>query len=103
MASGKTIQEVIRRVLEVVQPEKIILFGSAARGEAGSQSDLDILVVASCEHRRRLAQQIYVNLIGVDVAVDVIVVKPEDLDRYRDSPSTVIEPALREGEVIYAA
>lgn len=53
--------------------------------------------------RRKLAQEIYLRLIGVGRAVDVFVVTPEDLDRFSDSPALIIEPALREGKIIYAA
>jgi predicted nucleotidyltransferase len=95
--------EIVRRVVQVAQPEKIILFGSAARGEMGPHSDVDLLVVKANVHRRRLAQQIYRNLIGVGQAVDVIVVTPEDLERYRDTHALIIAPALREGKVVYAA
>jgi len=92
---------IIRRIVEVAQPEKIILFGSAARGEMGPNSDLDLLVVKSGAHRRRLAQEIYMNLFGVGQAVDVVVVTPEDIERYRDAIGLIIEPALREGKVVY--
>jgi len=93
--------EVIRRIVEVAHPERIILFGSAARGEGGPDSDLDLLVVKSGVHRRRLAHAIYRHLIGVGFPVDVIVVTPEDIERYRDAPGLIIEPALREGKVVY--
>lgn len=46
-----TLQEIIRRIVAVAQPEKIILFGSAARGEPEPESDLDVLVVKSSVHR----------------------------------------------------
>ena len=95
------LDEIIRRIVKVAQPEKIILFGSAVRGEMGPNSDVDVLVVKSGVHRRRLAQAIYMNLIGVGQAVDVVVVTPEDIERYKDSFALVIEPALREGEVVY--
>ena len=98
----EVLDEIIRRIVEVAQPEQIILFGSAARGEMGPNSDADLLVVKSGVHRRRLAQAIYVNLIGVGQAVDVVVVTPEDVERYKDSFALVIEPALREGKVVYA-
>jgi predicted nucleotidyltransferase len=98
----KVLDEIVRRIVEVAQPEKIILFGSAVRGELKPNSDVDLLVVKSGVHRRRLAQDIYMNLIGVGQAVDVVVVTPEDIERYKDSFALVIEPALREGEVIYA-
>jgi predicted nucleotidyltransferase len=97
------LDEVIQRIVEVAQPEKIILFGSAARGEMGPNSDVDLLVVKSgVVHRGRLAEAIYMNLFGVGQAVDVVVVTPEDIERYKDSIALVIRPALREGKVVYA-
>ncbi len=101
--SEKTLQEIIRRIVAVAQPEKIILFGSAVRDEMGPNSDVDLLVVKSGVHRRKLAGDIYVNLIGVGQAVDVVVVTPEDVERYRDCPALIIELALREGKVIYGS
>ncbi|MDY7079441.1 MAG: nucleotidyltransferase domain-containing protein [Chloroflexota bacterium] len=98
----QVLDKIIQRIVAVAQPEKIIVFGSAARGEMGPNSDIDLLVVKSGVHRRRLAQEIYMNLIGVGQAVDVVVVTPEDIERYKDSFALVIEPALREGRVVYA-
>jgi predicted nucleotidyltransferase len=99
----EVLDEIVRRIVEVAQPERIILFGSASRGEMGPNSDLDLLVVKSGVHRRRLAQTIYMNLIGVGQAVDVIVVTPEDIERYRNAIGLVIEPALKEGKTVYVA
>ena len=96
--------EIIRRIVEVANPDKIILFGSAARGQMGPNSDLDLLVVKSGDfHRGRLTEEIYMNLFGVGQAVDIIVVTPEDIERYKDSFAVVIYPALKEGKVVYAA
>jgi predicted nucleotidyltransferase len=96
--------EVVRRIVRVAAPERIVLFGSAARGEAGSDRDLDLLVIKPGRyHRGRLTDAIYRSLIGVGQAVDVVVVTPEDVDRYRDALGLVIAPALREGRVVYAA
>jgi len=96
------LKELVRRIVEVAQPDRIILFGSAARGEMGPDSDLDVLVVKSgVEHRRRLAQDIYANLSGVGVGVDVIVLTPEDIEAQRSSVGSIVGPALDEGRVIY--
>ena len=98
----KIIDELIRRIVKVAAPDKLILFGSGARGEMGPNSDLDILVItAGPVHRGRLTEDIYMKLIGIGQAVDVVVVTPEDVERYRDNPYLVIEPALRDGRVIY--
>ena len=99
-----TLQEIIRRVVEVAHPERIILFGSAARGEMDSNSDVDLLVVKSGEYDyRHLVGDIYMNLHGVGQAVDVILVTPEQLEQYRDVHCLVIKPALREGKEVYRA
>jgi predicted nucleotidyltransferase len=98
------LDEVVRRIVEVAHPDEIILFGSAARGEPGPDSDLDLLVVkAGVPHRRRLAQQIYRRLFGIAVPVDVVVVTPEDIQAFRDKVGTIIGPALRDGKRVYAA
>ncbi len=96
--------EIIRRIVRVAAPERIVLFGSAARGEEGPDSDLDLLVIKPGRyHRGHLTEEIYMSLIGVGEAVDVVVVTPEDVERYRDALGLVIAPALREGRVVYAA
>ncbi len=98
------LDEIIRRIVAVAKPDKIILFGSAVKGELGPNSDVDLLVIKSGDVRRlQMAGEIYMNLIGVGQAVDVIVVTTEDVERYRDSWPTVIYPALREGKVVYEA
>jgi len=97
------LNRVVQRIVEKAQPERIILFGSAARGEAGPDSDVDLLVVKRDVHRRRLAMDLYEELADLGVAVDIVVATPEDLERYGRSPALILEPALREGKVVYAA
>ena len=70
----------------------------------GPNSDVDLLVIKRGDyHRGRLTGDIYRRMHGVGQAVDIIVVTPEDVERYRDSHALVIKPALREGTVVYAA
>jgi predicted nucleotidyltransferase len=102
-AAHPHLDEIVRRIVEVAQPERIILFGSAARGEIGPDSDLDLLVVKAGVHRRRLAREIYRRLFGIPVPVDVIVVTPQDVQAFQGKVGTIIEPALREGRLLYAA
>jgi predicted nucleotidyltransferase len=100
----EVLDEIVRRIVKVAEPERIILFGSAARGTMGPNSDIDILIIKRGQfHRGHLTEAIYMNLIGVGQAVDVIVVTPEDVERYQNSHPLVIAPALREGKEIYAA
>jgi predicted nucleotidyltransferase len=100
----KVLADVVRRVVEAAQPDKIILFGSAARGEMGPDSDLDLLVIKGGKfHHWRLLAMIYRQLRDAEAAVDVVLVTTEEVERYGDSPFLVIYPALREGKVVYGA
>lgn len=103
MLDQKTLDDIIRRIVEVAQPEKVILFGSAARGEMGPHSDVDLLIVKKGADALELMRRIYRKLRGVGIAVDAIVVSPEDVERYKDSHALVIKPALRDGRVVYEA
>ena len=100
--SEEVLQEIIHRIVQAVAPEKIILFGSAVRGEMGPDSDVDLLVVKSSVHRRATAQMIEQSLIGVAMPTDIIVATPEDMDLYKDTIGLIYRPALKEGKVIYA-
>ena len=101
--SQSVLDEIVRRIVEAAEPEKIILFGSTARGDAGPDSDLDFLIVKTGAHRRKLGVKIRRSLYGVRAAIDVIVATPEDLDRYGNSHAMVYRPALTEGLVLFDA
>ena len=96
------LKEIIRRIVKVSKPDKIIQFGSSARGRVRYHSDIDLLVIKSGISRRgKLTEKIYANLYGVGQAVDLVVATPQDVENYRESFCLVINPALREGKVIY--
>lgn len=101
MLDPSILDDIIRRIVEAAQPEKIILFGSAARGDMNRHSDVDLLVIKEGVHRRDLTGRIYESLYGVGAAVDVVVATPADVERYKDSHALVIKPALQEGKVVY--
>lgn len=102
--NNQILDELIRRILQVVQPKRLILFGSAARGEINPESDLDVLVVMPDGiHRRRTAQTIYRRLTGLGVAKDIIVVTETDVKEHGENTSLVLYPALREGKGLYYA
>ena len=97
------LNEIVQRIVAVARPEKIILFGSAARGEMDRHSDVDLLVVRAGVDALDLMGDIYLNLRGVGTAVDAIVATPDDLERFGDSHGMVFRKALREGRVVYEA
>ena len=97
-------KDLVERIVAAAHPKRIILFGSAARGEAGGRSDIDLLIeVPEDAHRRKSAQTIYRALLGFALPVDIVVATPSDLEKYRDSPALIYRQALREGKELYAA
>ncbi len=103
MLDRQTLDDIIRRVVETAQPEKIILFGSAARDDMGPNSDVDLLIIKEGADAPNLMARIYRKLYGVGAAVDAIVVSSEDVERFKDSHALIIKPTLREGRVVYEA
>lgn len=99
-----TLDAVLERIVAVAHPDRVILFGSAARGTAGPHSDLDFLVIkGGITSRRHVAQAIYRALVGIRASVDVVVVTPEDVESLKDDVGTIVGPAMREGREVYAA
>ena len=101
MLDQQILDDIIRRIVEVAQPEKIILFGSAARGDMNRHSDVDLLIIKEGADALELMGDIYMNLDGVGAAVDAVVVTPDDVERYKDSHAVIVKPALQEGRVVY--
>jgi len=97
------IDEIVSRIMEVAQPEQVILFGSAARGTASRHSDLDFLVIKAGRYNSRtVAGAIYRRMRGIVTAIDLVIVTPTEVRKYKDSPFSIVCPALREGKVVYA-
>jgi predicted nucleotidyltransferase len=100
----KVLDDLVNRIVAAVHPRRIILFGSAARGQLGPHSDLDVLIVMpDGVHRRRTAWAIEDNLWGLGMPTDLVVVTEGDIRAYGDNHSLVICPALKEGKEIYRA
>ncbi|MEK7475442.1 MAG: nucleotidyltransferase domain-containing protein [Candidatus Coatesbacteria bacterium] len=98
----RIIREMANRIVERFRPEKIILFGSYARGTAGPDSDADFLVVMPVEgSRRELSVRIATEISGLGLPKDVVVVTPEEVERDRNAVGTLIKPALHEGRVLF--
>jgi predicted nucleotidyltransferase len=92
-----------RRIVRGFSPERIVLFGSQARGDARPDSDVDLLVVLpSTDNRRAMAGAIYSALAGIPLDADVVVTTPEHLAENAELAGTVLWPATREGVTIYA-
>jgi len=102
MVTDAALQEAIRRIVAIAQPEKIILFGSRARGTASANSDIDLLITCDCKgRRRRLMVEMDRALRELAFATDLVVMTPKEFELDSLLPGTVAKPAAREGRVLY--
>jgi predicted nucleotidyltransferase len=94
----------VDRIVSRFAPERIVLFGSQARGDARADSDLDLLVVMGDEaiDRRRTAIEVRVSLADLPLPMDILVTTPGELARRAHVNGSVFGPALTEGRVLYA-
>lgn len=101
-AALEEIERMVRRIVQGFDPQKIILFGSYARGTAGPDSDVDLLIIMNVTGSKKdVAIQIDRALIDRRIPLDIVVATPEDVERYRQLVGNVIRPALKEGRVLY--
>ncbi len=101
--SAFEIQAVADEIARQFRPERIILFGSHARGDAGPDSDVDLLVViAHREHSARTAAEITQRVHPGRFALDLIVRSPETLHRRLQMNDWFLRDVVRQGRVLYA-
>jgi len=98
------LDELVQRIVATVYPLRIILFGSAARGEMTPYSDFDVLVVMpEGTPRSDTAEELHRHFIGLPFPVDVLVTTPSQLERHRNNIGLIYRTILIEGRDLYAA
>ena len=98
----REIQQMVRQIVSRFHPEKIILFGSHARGDAGPDSDVDLLIVMPLLGSKLEKQlEIRLALRSIRIPKDIVVTTPEDFQWRKEIPGTIERPAAREGKVLY--
>jgi len=95
------LKEIIKRIVEEVDPDKIILFGSRAKGNSTKWSDYDICVLKKNIDRKIITKRIYRKLFGIGVPVDVIVETPERFDQLKDKWFLIHSDIAKYGRVVY--
>lgn len=96
------IREATERIVEKFQPEKIVLFGSHARGTATAYSDIDLLVIfEALSSKRERILAIRKILSDFPMSKDIIVATEADVEAYAQMVGNVIRYALQEGRTLY--
>lgn len=102
MISESILKEATERLVSQFHPEKIILFGSQARGTATERSDVDLMVICrTFEKRRALMVEMDRALRGLRADIDVVILTPEEFELDRQIVGTIARPAATEGRILY--
>ena len=100
---SKIIKSLVQRIVEEVNPLRILVFGSSSRNEITIDSDIDILIVMpEGTHQRHTAQLLYKNIRGIGVPFDILVTTPSKLEKHKDNIGLIYRTILKEGKEVYA-
>jgi uncharacterized protein len=102
--SQQVIDSLLEQIVAMAHPLRVVLFGSAARGQWTETSDIDLLIVVpdGCP-MRKTAQHLYATIRGIRIPYDLVVATPAVLSKHADDCGMVYRHALREGRELYAA
>jgi uncharacterized protein len=103
-ASDKVLKRIVDIIVDSVSPNKIVLFGSRARGDARFDSDYDLLVVKSgLENERNVSRAIYRRMLNesIDVPIDIIAVDADRYERNKADPGLIYSSIENTGIVLY--
>jgi uncharacterized protein len=102
MQAPEAIADMVRRIVESVSPDRVLVYGSYARGEADPESDVDFfLIFQEISDRREIVRRAYEALVGTDLPKDLVISTAQEYERYRKVASTLHAIVWREGRVVY--
>ena len=105
LGENPVLAEIVRRLVKLYDPERIYLFGSVARGDAGPDSDYDFMVVVSDDTPREIREtdEVYQVLWGIKAPIDVLVWTRKHFDSQLHLKASFPSTIVREGKLLYAA
>lgn len=102
MLSNQLKSEIKKRLISKFDIEKIILFGSQARGTANNKSDVDLLLIGDVNYDRyQMMTDVLRSLGRMKYAFDVVILIPDEFEEYKLISGTVARYAFKEGKIIY--
>jgi uncharacterized protein len=94
--------EIIDRIVALIEPEKIIMFGSRAKGNNTEDSDVDLLILKEgVNNRRQYTQKLYKDLMPINIALDIIIDTPENFEKHKKEKSFIYYQIDKTGILIY--
>jgi uncharacterized protein len=101
------LEEMVNVLVKAINPERVVLFGSRAKGEAREDSDLDLLIIerepfGPNRSRRQVIRHIRQMLSGFRVPKDILVYSLDEVSKWQHSLNHILAKCLREGKVLYA-
>ena len=104
LSHKESLHSIVRKIVDSVNPIKIILFGSASRGDESQGSDYDIpVIMPEATHRRNTSKILYKEIAESGVPVDIIVATPNDIEKHKNNIGLIYRSILVEGKELYAA
>lgn len=96
------LKNIVDKIINNFNPDKIILFGSYAYGHPTVDSDMDIMIVMDTDEKpHKRAVSVRKVLKGIGIPKDIIVKTPEEFERFKDIVGTIVCPAAHKGRIIY--
>ena len=100
---NSVLSQIVRIIVEIADPDSIILFGSRAKETAQDDSDYDICILKSgIVERRKLSMQLYQKLWVVDAPVDILVETPDSFNMNKSNPHLIYRKIAEQGTTVYA-
>lgn len=96
----KELENIKQQVIELYSPIKIILFGSLAKKQIKTTSDIDICVIIDTDDKRKLVNKMY-SEVNTKFPVDIIIYTEKEWEILKDEKTSFLYKILKEGEIIY--
>ena len=102
MVTESSLKQTVLHIANFIDAQKIILFGSYARGQATPNSDIDLLIIADSQLPRfKRSRVLYKNLSPYPFSMDLIVYTPQEIEKGKKSPLSFVSTVLKEGKIVY--
>ncbi len=102
MIDGQEIERVAALLGRAANAERVVLFGSHARGDAGENSDVDLMIIAESQLPRfKRSRELYKLIRPHPFAMDLLVYTPQEIKKGKRSPVSFVSTVLKEGKTVY--